>query len=1215
VRDPLKLLEQGYDAVCLATGISTRDHSLGVEGEEAEGVLSAATFLRKINLGEPIQVGRRVAVVGGGITALDAAAVARRLGAEEVHLVLDRPRGELPAYHWEMAAVESEGIRLHEHTAAARILAADGKVNGVELARTGKGMTVDERGRRRPKLEPGTEFTLAVDTVIATVGQQSDLTFLDPVYDDLIGDTQTLASEYPGLFVVGGRKTGASYIIEAVGLGHRVAASIHRFLQKQPLAAPERPAPPVVKITREQLDEQVRAGTVSMQPRQEPALIPLDERVTSFREVVLPLTERQARIEAQRCLQCGLCSECLACTYACGVDAIDHEMVEREEKIQVGAVILAPGYQAYRAELTAEYGLGRYPNVVTALQLERMLNASGPTRGRVQRPSDGQAPLRVAFLQCVGSRDQSHDYCSAVCCMYATKEAMLLKDHHPETAVQVFMMDVRAYSKGYAAYYQRAREQHGIQYTRCRISGLREQPGTGNLLVRYLPERPAEFGQDGGPALHAAMVEQPFDLVVLSVGMEISEPVRQLARDLQVEIDDYGFCHTVPFRPVETSRAGIFAVGPFREPKDIPESVVDASGAAGLASGLLAPVRGALARHVEYPPERDLTGEAPRVGVFVCHCGSNIAGHLDVEQVTAYASGLPHVIHAEHLLYACSQDSTALIQDRIREHGLNRAVVASCTPLTHGPLFQDCLRQVGLNEHLLAMANIRNHCSWVHSDDRQLATAKAKELVRMALARAVGLEPLQRGTVSLERAALVVGGGPAGMNAALTLAGQGYPVHLVEREPELGGNLRRLFYGLGPGEPAGQPDPQTYLTELAGSVHNHPHIRVHLGAEVTQSHGFVGNFETQLREADGSSAHIRHGVTILATGGQEYRGPDYGYGSHPGVLTQQEFEAWLVGRPVRPGVPPADPGGVQPEAESPDSGERSRRLPDPASVRQVVMLQCVGPAEGTCTRTCCAVALKNAVRFKGEHPAAQVVVLYRDIRTYGFLERLYTQARQLGVLFLRYEPDHKPVVEAEDPQAPLHVQVQDPSLGTTLTLQPDLLVLSMPMVPAHGSRELATRFKVPVDMDGWFLEAHIKLRPVEFASEGIFLAGAAHYPKLLEESIVQAQAAASRAATVLAQESLAARGAIAQVDPTLCVGCLTCVRVCPYGVPAITADLSGVGGVMGAAYIEPTICQGCGTCASECPAQAIELLHYRHHQVERQALALFGEQVLRQVEP
>jgi heterodisulfide reductase subunit A len=423
-------------------------------------------------------------------------------------------------------------------------------------------------------------------------------------------------------------------------------------------------------------------------------------------------------------------------------------------------------------------------------------------------------------------------------------------------------------------------------------------------------------------------------------------------------------------------------------------------------------------------------------------------------------------------------------------------------------------------------------------------------------------------------------------------------VHLVERQQELGGNLRRLYFDLGsgearpsqpnPAEPKAQPDPQAYLTELTASVLSHPRITVHLGAEVARSSGFVGNFETQVREADGSTAQLRHGVTILATGGEEYRGPDYGYGSHPHILSQQEFETWLAGR----------------------SGEGARQLPDPAAIQQVVMIQCVGPAEETCTRTCCTVALKNAVRFKAEHPDAQVVVLYRDIRTYGFHERLYTQARQLGVLFVRHEPGQKPAVEFEGPQAPLHVRVHDLSLGVDLALQPDLLVLSMPMIPAQGSRQLATCFKVPVDAEGWFLEAHIKLRPVEFASEGIYLAGAAHYPKLLEESIVQAEAAASRAATVLAQDNLAARGAIARVDPALCVGCLTCVRVCPYGVPAITAQLSGVGGVVGAAYIEPTICQGCGTCAAECPAQAIELMHYRRRQVEGQGLALFGEAVL-----
>jgi heterodisulfide reductase subunit A-like polyferredoxin len=1172
VSDPQQLLKQGYDAVCLATGISTRDHALGIEGEQATGVISAATFLRKVSLGEPIAIGRRVAVVGGGITALDAAAVARRLGADEVYLVLDKPRGELPAYHWEMAAVESEGIRLYEHTTAVRVLAEKGAVAAVELARTGKGLTVDAKGRRRPTIEPGSELTLPVDTVIGTVGQQSDLTFLDPAYDDLTGDPATLASSTPGLFIVGGRKTGATYIIEAVALGHRVATSIDRHLRRVPLEAPLPAAPPALKFTKDDLARRVRSGEIRPQPRIEAALLPLEERVTSFREVVLGLNEHQARAEARRCLQCGLCSECLACVYACGVFAIDHNMVERQETLQVGSIILAPGYQPYQAAQAAEFGLGRYPNVISALQFERLLSASGPTGGHVLRPSDGAPAQRIAFLQCIGSRDQTHDYCSAVCCMYATKEAILAREHDPQTQTRIFLMDMRAFSKGYEAYYRRAREKHGVEYTRCRVSGLREVPETGDLVVRYSPQ---EDGRGTACRAPTMIAEEPFDLVVLSIGMEISDDVRRLAGDLNVTLDANGFCETSLFSPVETSRAGIYAVGPFREPKDIPESVIDASGAAGAAAGLLAQARGKLARTIEYPPERDASAEPPRVGVFVCHCGSNIAGFVDVEAVTAGAVRLPGVVHADHLLYACSQDSTATIQRRIAEHNLNRVVVASCTPLTHAPLFQDCLRQAGLNEHLLAMANIRNQCSWVHSDDRALATVKAGELVRMAVARVASLEPLFRQPVLIQAAALVIGGGPAGMTAGLTLAEQGYEVHLVEREAELGGQLRHLrTLASTDGRPA--PDPQAYLTDLLARVAAQPRITVHRRAQVVEVSGFIGNFTSRLQASDGTTQEIRHAVILVATGGQEYRGPEYGYGSDPRILTQQELEDRLA-------------------------------LPEQATgdLQHVIMIQCVGPAEQTCARTCCTVALKNALHLKDLRPETQITILHRDMRTYGFKERLYTAARSRGIRFIRCDEAHRPQVEVAEPDGGLRVRTWEPAFGQELSLAADLVVLSMPMVPAEGSRRLATTLKVPVDQDGWFLEAHIKLRPVEFASRGIYLAGAAHYPKLLDEAIVQAQAAASRAATVLSRPTLSAGGVVAQVRAEACVGCLTCVRVCPLGVPVVRPDLAGVAGIVGAAYIEPTICQGCGTCVGECPAGAIELLHYRHSQVEKQVLALF----------
>jgi heterodisulfide reductase subunit A-like polyferredoxin len=1181
IADPTDLLKEGYHAVCLATGISARDHSLGVEGEQAQGVISAATFLRKINLGEPIRIGARVAVVGGGITALDAAAVARRLGALEVYLALDRPRGELPAYQWEMAAVEAEGIHILEHTTLTRILSQRGHVAGVELARTAKGMTMGPRGRRRPRIQPGTEFTLAVDTVIGTTGQQSDLCFLDAHYDDLAVDRETLASEIPGLFVVGGRKTGASYIVDAIALGHRVARSIHAYLQGDTALRREPPRAPVVKLDR-QAAARLLATRAKDIPRAEPALLPMEERVTSFREVVLGLTERQARAEAQRCLQCGVCAECLACVYACGPGAIDHSMQERSEELQVGAIILAPGCQPYRAELAAEYGYGRYANVITSLQLERLLSASGPTGGQVLRPSDGAPAKRIAFLQCVGSRDQDHDYCSAVCCMYATKEALLIRDHDPQAEVQVFMMDVRAFGKGYDDYYRRARHEYGIRFTRCRISSLREDPETGNILVRYVQAPPP--GQPSEQGVNLCAAEEAFDLVVLSVGMEVSPQVQALARKLGVELDPAGFCATPAFQPIETSRPGIYAVGPFREPKDIPESVVDASAAAGLAGARLSAARGDLARKPSLPPERDVLSEPPRVGVFVCHCGSNIAGYLDVEAVTAYAAGLPGVVHAEHMLYACSQDSTAIIRQRIDEHKLNRVVVASCTPLTHGPLFEDVLRSAGLNPHLFAMANIRNHCSWVHSWDPRAATEKAKDLVRMALGRVLTLEPLHPIPAPVTPGALVIGGGPAGMSAALTLAEAGFPVHLVERNAELGGNLRQIHFGMPLAAQAPAPDPQALLQRLVRQVNEHARIQVHCQSELVETHGFAGNFTSLLQGPGGQRLEVHHGAILLATGGQEYRGHEYGYGQSPRVLTTSQFEA-LMAAPDR--AAPVDLQGL----------------------RRVVMIQCVGPAERTCARTCCAVALKNALQFKALQPQAQVIILHKDLRVYGFKERLYLRALEAGILFIRRSDGEQPRVEIQESQGALTIHVREAALGAQLSLQADLLVLSTPMVPAQGSRDLAHLLKVPVDGDGWFLEAHVKLRPVDFSSNGIFLAGAAHYPKLLGEAIVQAQAAASRAATLLAKEALPTGGAVARVDPQACVGCLTCVRICPYGVPRMKPDAQGVGGVMGTAHIEPSICQGCGTCVGECPANAIELLHYQHSQLETQVRALFDLEV------
>jgi heterodisulfide reductase subunit A-like polyferredoxin len=1167
------LFDQGFSAVLIAVG-AHEGVRLPIPGADLEGVLINTHFLRDVRLGRPPALGRRVLVLGGGNVAIDVARSAVRLGSE-VHLACLEPRAKMLCHAWEAEAAEAEGVSIHPDRTFVRIVPdANGRAGGVECRRV-QSFAFDHDGRLAVETEPDSEHVLEADTIIFSVGQRAGLAFIPD--DAGVGVTRqrtiavnpnTMAATRPGVFAAGDSVSGTAFVIEAVASGHRAAESIERYLQGEALERKPKPELPVVTFT--QAEAHARLGETRARPGGRLAVpeLAVEARRGDFTEVETGYTDELAQDEAARCLACARCSECLSCVYACGTHAIDHDMVERLDQVHVGAVVLAPGYEIYRAELSEEYGLGRYPNVVTSLQFERLLSASGPTAGHVVRPSDNLPAHRIAFLQCIGSRDQSHDYCSAVCCMYATKEAVMAREHDPQVRAHVFMMDMRAFSKGYAAYYQRARESYGIEYTRCRISGLREDPESGNLWVRYAP------GLDSPAA--AGITEQPFDLVVLSVGMEMSPAVRALAQTLGVELDDYGFCSTTLFDPLQTSRPGIYAAGPFREPKDIPETVVDASAAAADAAALLAPSRHRLTRVPEFPPERDVTAEPPRVGVFVCHCGSNIGGFVDVPSVAEYAGGLPHVVHAEHNLYTCSQDSIARITERIREHGLNRVVVSSCTPRTHAPLFEDSLRAAGLNPALFDMANIRNHCSWVHSNDRPAATTKAEDLIRMAVARVSRLEPLASSPVPVQPSALVLGGGAAGMTAALSLADGGFDVDLVERQPQLGGHLRHV-HGTVDGR-----DPQQVLHTLVEDVRRHPRLRLHLEHELESTSGFVGNFTSRLRGPAGQAQEVRHGVTIVTTGGREYRGDEYLCGAHPAVLTGAEFEALLAH--TSNAAVTGDPRVLAALA-----GLQGR------APQRVTMILCVGPAEKTCARICCTTALKNALALKRLEPEAQVTLLYRDVRAYGFKERLYTEARRAGVVFVRYEPESRPEVTARDGR--LEVRLRDPGLGTPLLLEPDLLVLSNPVLPAEDARRLATQLKIPLDADGFFLEAHVKLRPVDFGTEGFFMAGMAHYPKLLDETIVQAKAAAARAARVLSLPSLKAGGAVAQVDPSRCVGCLTCVRICPFGVPQVSTALAGVGGVQGAATIEATICRGCGNCVAECPAKAIQLAHYRDDQL------------------
>ena len=1226
------LFEQGYDAVLIAVG-AHEGIRLPIPGADLDGVIINTCFLRDVRLGNPPELGERVVVVGAGDVAMDVARTAVRLGSRQVHIHYRRSRAEATAGEEEIRHAGEEGVAFNFLSNPVEVVSdGNGRVAGVRCVRMELGEPGAD-GRPRPVPIPGSEYLVPCDNVIFSVGQRAGLAFIpadagvERTRDDrIVVDEETLATTRPGVFAGGDAVRGTAFVIDSVASGHQAAQSIHRYLQGEPLQPPVKPELPVVHLTSEEVDDLLHRGEVHLTPRQGVPEAEVDERLRGFEEVSRGYTDELAQAEAARCLACGLCSECLSCWYTCGVDAIDHDMVERTETLDVGAIILAPGYEAYDARISEELGYGRYPNVVTALQFERLLSASGPTFGHVKRPSDHEHPHKIAFLQCIGSRDQAHDYCSSICCMYATKEAIMACEHEPGTQIKIFMMDMRAFSKGYLEYYRRAQQQYGIEYVRCRVSEIRQDPKTHNLILRYVDDGAGSQGRRGAGEQRStddlqsairdprsAIREEEFDLAVLSVGMEIPESVRQLGRNLGIELDEYGFCRVAPFDPLRTSRPGIYACGPFVEPKDIPETVVEASGAATCAEMLLAPARGTLVREPAYPPERDVSVEEPRIGVFVCHCGSNIAGFLDVEDVEGYARSLPHVVHAERNLYTCSQDSIAHITEQIEERGLNRVVVAACTPRTHEPLFRESLRMAGLNPYLFEMANIRNQCSWVHSQDREGATDKAEDLVRMAVARAARLQPLHKVSIPVQKTALVLGGGVAGMTAALSLAGQGFPVHLVEREGELGGNLRHIHVGVGY-QGSGIDDPQAFLRELVGRVEGEPLISLHLNTEVAEHSGYRGNFTSRLRSANGSGFveefQVRHGVTVVATGGQEYRGEEYLYGEDPRVVTGQEFEAllvhwetgklvdWETGRLVN-----RETGKLVER----DGGDDSTDLPIYQSTNvpmyqptsppdDIVMILCVGPAEKYCGRICCTTALKNALKLKELNPEARVTVLYRDIRTYGFKERLYTEAREKGVFFTRYDDEHRPQVEAVDGR--LQVKAWESTFDRWMTLSPDLLVLSNPMVPAEGAKELATTLKVSRDLDGFFLEAHVKLRPVDFATEGVYLAGVAHYPKFIGEAVVQALAAAARAATILSRDVLSVGGVVAEVDAAKCTACLTCVRVCPYGVPRINGELVGVGGIAGAAEIEVAECQGCGICIAECPARAIQLMHYTDEQME-----------------
>jgi len=857
--------------------------------------------------------------------------------------------------------------------------------------------------------------------------------------------------------------------------------------------------------------------------------------------VFLPFPQavpKLALVDKASCLMLtkGKCKS--KCVDACEVKALDFELKDKEETLEVGAVILAPGLTPYDPAALAAYGYA-HPDVISAMEMERLQCASGPTGGEILRPSDSTNPRNIAWLQCVGSRSLKQGelpYCSGVCCAFAVKEAIIVKDHEPDIDCHIFFHDQRSFGKGYEAFFKRAQEEYGIVFHRFREPLV--QVGEGGLALKV---------EDDGKGLQ----ELPFDLVVLSTGFKPPQGL-EVFRGMGVELNRYGFASNGPFQPLRTSVPGVYACGAFTGPRDIPETVAQASGAAAEAMALLAGARGTMVVEKEYPQEKEVGPEA-RIGVFVCHCGTNIAATVDVAKVRDYARSLPGVAYAEDNLYTCSAEGCEKIREAIAEHDLGRVVVAACTPRTHEPLFRETCREAGLNRYLFEMANIRDHCSWVHKD-RTVATAKARDLVRMAVSRAGLLRPLPTYDIPVKPSAMIIGGGLSGMTAALELAEQGFEAHIVEREKGLGGNLLAHHTTLS-GE-----DPHARVAELVSKVGSHPKIKIHTGAELSGVTGYVGNFTAGVKSG-GKTEMLEVGAIVVATGGVEYKPEGYLYGEDPRVLTQSELEQRLheVG----------------------------------ASEKTVVMIQCVGSRNSErlyCSRICCGLAIKNALTIKKKSPETQVVVLFRDIMAYGFKEDYYRQAREAGVLFLRYREDEPPAVKAD--KKSLTVSLRPAALDFAVEFEADLVALSAAVLPSPGARVVSEMLKVPLDEHGFFSEAHVKLRPVDFASDGIFLCGVAHGPKAIAENVAQAKGAAARAAVVLSKPTFSSEGAVAQVDAEACRGCGTCVEVCPFGAIALLKVDDAL-----LAEVNPALCKHCGTCSAACLSSAITTEHFTNDQI------------------
>jgi len=892
---------------------------------------------------------------------------------------------------------------------------------------------------------------------------------------------------------------------------------------------------------------------------------PFDEKISMRKAAYIEFPQAVPivyTIDIENCVGCGSCDR------VCEPEAIS--FLEKSEEIEVhaGSIIVATGFEVFEpTELRKEYGYGKYENVITAMQFERLLSSFGPTAGKVLRPSDYKKPIKIGWIQCVGSRSEQlgYPYCSRVCCMYATKEASIVKEANPEIDITIYYMDIRAYGKDFQQYYDHAKDL-GVKYIRGRPSNVYENKDK-SLTIRYKDTIGGEIRDD------------KVDLLVLSTSIIPAKDNKKLAKIFGIDVDENGFFkqESLLQNPIQSTKDGIYLAGCIQGPKDIPDSVSMASGAAAKA---VEPIKDR-ERHIgrEFPPEKDVSLEDPRIGVFICHCGKNIAGFLDVDKVNEEVKKLPNVVYSEHVMFACSEDTCKKIRDTIKDEKLNRIIVAACSPRTHGGLFQDTLLEAGLNKYLFEMANIRNHCSWVHSDDWDKATQKAIDLVKAAVAKVRLLEPLSEEEFSIIPQVLVIGGGISGMKSALALANMGVKSYLIEKDKKLGGRLKHL-YTMFPSDIKSKD----ILEPLIKEVKKNKLISVMTGAKLIDIDGFIGNYKGTVKH-ETKKKNLEFGTIVVATGFKEIDlEGQYQYGLNSNILSQTELE------------------------EKIKNGEL-KKIP-----KNVVIINCAGAMDEKrpyCCRIGCGVSIKNAKLISEKYPGVKIWLLYRDMRVFGKEEEEYYSdvLKNHHVTVIRYPNDKKPSVKLDkkNPKdGPMTIKVYDDILSEEMTLQADLIILTVNTEGEVLTESLKNMLKIPADAAGFFLEAHAKIRPLDFATDGIYLCGAAHFPKNLVDSIAQAEGAASRAAIPIMQERMKGEGQVAEVNEELCSGCQTCEGICPYTAIEVIPRQNDPDHLV--AKVNRALCKGCGACASACPSGAIEQKGFKNKQIRVMVNALLGEE-------